>query len=113
MENPKLGRAVLDVIDAEPQTLDMHSFGYGTTEGEASEWPCGTTACLAGHALLASGYRLVESSFYRPNGEYVGNEAGEAARLLGMSSQEAWAFWDYANGPDQFRKMVEEAEGRG
>lgn len=107
VENPELGRAVLDAIDANPERLYMGSWGY-------SHGGCGTTACLAGHTMIAAGYHLSGYCFYRPDGEMVTHEAKEAEQLLGMTGSdvpgvELW--FDFENGPDRFRKMIEEAEG--
>jgi hypothetical protein len=111
MDNPELGRKVLNVADLEPESFSMGTWGERTV--------CGTVACLAGHALLQSGYRLHRSGeFTRPDGTHVYSMSGEAERLLGMTGQEAQGdgiiplWYDMFGGLDRFRKLVEEAEGR-
>jgi hypothetical protein len=88
MDNPELGRLVLKRIEAEPELFDMETYGMIT--------PCGTVACLAGHAMLASGYVLREtgslfdplSVFIRPDGTPVHDKGREAAGLLGLTDGE-------------------------
>jgi hypothetical protein len=107
VENPELGRAVLSLIDAHPGRLDMCTWGYQGPE-------CGTVACLAGHTLLAAGYKLHGYNFYRPDGSLVPNEPVEAEILLGMTGSDGndtLPLWlDFENGPDRFREMIEKAE---
>jgi hypothetical protein len=113
MDNPKLGRAVLDVADFEPESFDMHTWG--------TQLECGTVACLAGHTLLLSGYHLNSSSeFQRPDFTYVQEVMREAEGLLGMTREESdpdgghTSVWvDYGNGVERFRAIVEKAEKEG
>jgi hypothetical protein len=94
MENKELGRLVIKQAEAFPE-----SFYMGTW---ARETPCGTTACIAGHALLLSGYSVQfrpmmllsgevfpdkRAVFLDPEGEVVICPQ-EARRLLGLSLQE-------------------------
>jgi hypothetical protein len=112
MQNVKLGRAIVDVMDLTPELFNMNSWGRVTA--------CGTVACLAGHAMLLSGYTCKGTGglFYRPDGTLVFDEAGEARCLLGMEYEEirigfGSEIWhDYVEGPDRFRKLVEESEGQ-
>lgn len=124
MDNPALGRQVLDIADTEPLRFDMGAWA------ERNEL-CGMTACLGGHAMLLSGYtcRLEQQengtwdyAWYRPDGTEVGDLPEESAKLLGMSEDEEYdgaagqtwrdAVWfDGEHGLDRFRKLVEEAEG--
>jgi hypothetical protein len=106
LENAELGRTVLDTIDANPESFDMHI--WGTSK---DPW-CGTVACLAGHIMLASGYRLNGTKFHRPDGDWVINEGKEAAHLIGLTGYSRDLWTDYGYGLDRFRKLVEEAEGR-
>lgn len=85
MDNPELGRMILKHVDAFPESFDMATFFN----------PCGTTACLAGHALLLDGgYELKglrsdsRPGFYRPDGSYVEDIELEALNLLGMAEEE-------------------------
>lgn len=112
MKNYELGRKVLDRIDAQPETLNMTLWGMGMhTAGQ--EELCGTVACLAGHTLLAAGYSLKGGCFYRPDTDSaVIRVDGEASSLLGFDYAQSRVFFDYADGPERFRKMVEAAEKR-
>lgn len=94
MDNTELGKLVLKQIGAFPETFRMSTFGYIS--------PCGTVACLAGHAMLLSGYELNNSDFAitipryrRPDGSLVSPPAmgAEAAQLLGMHGQEQAVFY--------------------
>jgi len=112
MDNPKLGREVLDVVDFEPEQFRMTVWGGYTS--------CGTVACLAGTALLKSGYRLGRHGYYhRPDGELVRDISGEARCLLGMTGAEICnqgelAIWvDFTHGVERFRALVEKAEKEG
>lgn len=113
MENYQLGRQVLDVADFDEARFDMRTWGQLGS--------CGTTACLAGHAMLLSGYTLArQDCYYRPDGSLVGDLLTEAVRLLGMSENES-VYGSRANGPlslfldmtrglERFRELVEAAE---
>lgn len=103
MRNVQLGREVVDVMDMQPEQFSMEVWGQATI--------CGTVACLAGTAMLRAGYKFWDGTFIRPDGTRVMNEGGEAANLLGMESGDH-IWYDIANGPDRFRKLVEESEGR-
>jgi hypothetical protein len=84
MENPELGRMILKEIDAHPDSFTMALWGKPTA--------CGTVACLAGHAMLLSGYTLrAENTFFRPDGTYVGVPSSEAAGLLGLTKAERFS----------------------
>jgi hypothetical protein len=115
MDNPKLGRAVLDVHDFRPENFNMRIWGKRT--------PCGSVACLAGTTLLESGeYYLAEGgAFFRvSDNAIIGRVDSVAEMLLGMTREEVWegadpenpeAVWfDWVNGPERFRKIVERAE---
>lgn len=110
MDNTQLGRKVVDVMDCNPEQFSMSTWGEVTD--------CGTVACLAGTAMLQSGYRLRDGAFYRPDGSFVTNEGREAKNLLGLTDEEEYApgaggtiWYDFNGGPDRFRKLVEESEG--
>lgn len=111
MDNAELGRKVVDIIDTQPELFDMGTW--------ASEAACGTVACLAGHVLLLSGYKFRFDRFWCPDGTLARYEPEEAAKLLGMDEDEQGyhgkevpVWFDFKNGPDRFRKLVEESEGR-
>jgi hypothetical protein len=109
VENPELGRTVLNLIDTRPEQFDMGVWGY-----KGPDKTCGSVACLAGHTLLAAGYTLRGFNYYRPDGTYVRSEAAEAEMLLGMTGSDGndtLPLWlDFMNGPARFREMIEKAE---
>lgn len=118
MENVTLGREVIDQADADPRSFSMFGWAHQNTQAE-----CGTVACLGGWAMLKSGYtwgvdsHTFRSVFTRPDGSVVHSPDDEAAYLLGMSEDEEYGdeyrpiWYDYENGLDRFRKLVEAAEG--
>lgn len=91
--NAALGRMVLDHVTANPRDLDMCVW--------AANGPCGTSACIAGWALVMSGWEVAgDNVFRRPDGTEVDDGeviAGEARTLLGLGVRE---FWRRAHGPD-------------
>ena len=93
--NTELGRKVLDHVTVHRDQFDMGIWGEPDTE-------CGTVACLAGWAMLLSGYRLgygrKGSYFARPDGTPIpdGTDGDEAARLLDLSCEER-----YGSGEDE------------
>jgi len=114
MDNPQLGRKILDIADFETERFDMLVWGMTTS--------CGTAACLAGHTLLQSGYKLDGGeNFLRPDGTPIPNNPGEEARqLLGMtrgevtfSDMELPLWVDFNHGLERFRAIVERAEKEG
>lgn len=95
--NDELIDEVLARIERDPAQWDQGDF-FSTkrTDGKF----CGTTACFAGHALLASGWtmELKESDFSPyghgvvvrdPSGKPNHDYDGEAAKLLGFTEIEA------------------------
>lgn len=74
---------VVHVLKTRPDTFDMITWMYTTPgqprrTGSALTWPtgCGTTACIAGHALLLAGLDL------HPGTCYVGEPSPVGADLL-------------------------------
>lgn len=118
MQNVQLARRVVSRIDASPGSFRMRSWGVAG--------PPRYTACLAGHTLLASGYRLIGANkFLAPrNIVAVENPGVTAARLLGLSKEECrsgihwWRCNPFCeNMPeedayDNFLRMVVEEEQR-
>ena len=81
MENLELAKLVYKQVTEFPETFDMSAWGYQNK--------CGTSACIAGHAMLLSGYGLLgENVFVRPDGSPVHNNTQEALSLLGMDDDE-------------------------
>jgi hypothetical protein len=88
--NTELARLVIKQAEAFPDELDMSSYARTT--------PCGTTACLAGWAMLMSGYQARREDgwlekygdllFFRPDDTQVDNEWTEGLMLLGISEEE-------------------------
>ena len=114
--NAELGRKVLDHVTAHRDQFDMMTWGEGN---EA----CGTTACLAGWAMLLSGYRIRDwDTFVRPDGSFVprGHRGTEGAVLLELSEAERYGSigqYTLFGEPDEdraierLRVLVEAAEG--
>ena len=85
--NGKLGRRVLDHVTANPEQLDMSVWG--------EVGPCGTSACLAGWALIFSGWALVDdNTFRRASDGYETDRptfiAEEARRVLDLTDGDFW-----------------------
>src|SRR5712692_7014474 len=111
MDNPELGRKVLDYVTSHPGEFDMTVWGGFT--------PCGTVACLAGHTMLLAGYQLARlNSFHRPDGTKVRRKSAEAAKLLGLVpdeqfSQDSFSLFGVQQNEDAikwFRRLVEKSE---
>lgn len=88
--NLPLLRKVLDHIDAHPEEWDQSE--YGKVSRVSS---CGTAFCIAGHALVMSGYETKESitypgslDFFTPDGVLT-DPADEGMRVLGLTADEA------------------------
>lgn len=81
--NLPLLRKVLDHIDAHPEEWQQATYGTGTA--------CGTAACIAGHAMLMSGYDFnpTDEIFSRPDGSIVEFEPDEGQTILGITYTEA------------------------
>lgn len=106
MTNPALGRAVLDYVTAHPEEHDQRYFvgsrtRFGDVVGSVPHRNlCGTTACVAGHAMLRSGYTLrvgprpfYDYSFVRPDGTTVEVPEIDGAELLGLDPDTAGALF--------------------
>jgi hypothetical protein len=83
--NTELGRLVLKQATEFPETFSMDDW--------VQEKVCGTAACIAGHAMLFSGYSFQRDEhegyvFIRPDGSQVSEEANEAISLLGLTDEE-------------------------
>jgi hypothetical protein len=112
--NTELARKVLDQIRSFPET---HSQGSYIKENE-----CGTTCCIAGHALAFSGYEITENSkpeiekaydFLRPDGTTIDFVWDEAKDLLGLSRDEAVRLffeWDNEAAIELLEQMIKSAE---
>lgn len=102
MANVELLRRVQKQIHYLPKTWDQGSFGYRVDADGVYNYPdlrvnrtsdkyanpCGTRACVAGHALLASGYRLVGNEFYAQDGRWV-EPFDEGQAVLGLNYEQA------------------------
>lgn len=81
MQNIELAWDAIGRIKREPGSFRMRYWG--------AVRPTGYTACLAGHTMLASGYRLVGTNAYlRPDGSPVAWPGLEAGNLLGFTPEE-------------------------
>jgi len=77
--NAELAYAVLDRIDADPESWDQ------------TIWSCNTTACFAGHAVQLSGGILDYELVVEGPGDLGGRSVEEAAyRVLGISADASW-----------------------
>lgn len=90
--NLPLLRKVLDHIDAHPEEWHQSLWGMETSNA------CGTALCIAGHAMVMSGYATSERTgvpgrpleFFTPDGRCVEyTEAEHGQRLLGLTRAEA------------------------
>jgi hypothetical protein len=111
--NLPLLRKVLDHIDAHPDEWNQSTWGEVTWASS-----CGTAFCVAGHALVMSGYttRLRESSddeldFYDSDGLRVSPSA-EACFLLGLTDGEADWLFDASNSRETVQENAEEIAAR-
>ena len=86
MDNPGLGRKVLDFVTEHPKQFDMDDWGRETD--------CGTVGCLAGHTMLQAGYEICDFVYLRPDGSRVGDHAREAASLLGLTEVDRFGEFD-------------------
>jgi hypothetical protein len=114
--NTELARKVLDQIRIFPETHNQRSY--------VKENECGTTCCIAGHALSFSGYTLAHVrdyenaykglTFRRPDGgEMVDTWWTEAMDLLGLSHGEAVRLffeWDNEAAIELLEQMIKSAE---
>lgn len=108
--NEDLFRQIADLIEDEPERYDQTVYHLLTD--------CGTTGCIAGHAIMINGWQFEESGcVYAPGTNRnsdcsCGNLNIYAAELLGLTSDEAdvlfspgWAPSSHLNVPDALRKL--------
>lgn len=95
-----LAKKVLHQITSEPETFSMASF-FGR---------CGTTACIAGWALILSGeFERNERGYL----DYEGYTGIHGARLLGLPTEEAGTLFYLPNKKDaiaRLRELISEVE---
>ena len=110
--NVPLAEKVLAMIDAHPEMHDQNWW---------LEPECGTTACIAGHAMLASGEYVRKPVGPNDNWRFVGTESGqieencsgEGARLLGLDHGIAYGIFmemDEAAAIGKLRDLVHQAK---
>lgn len=90
-------QAIIDRIEANPAQFQMSHFlwddkgrGY---PARREDWPCGTTACIAGHACLDAGYvpeKGIAWGFGSPTSKTIIDPATIAGELLGLPR---WVFY--------------------
>lgn len=80
MENLELAKLVLKQIDNEPSSFDMRTWGEKSG--------CGTTACIAGWAMIFSGYQIKNSEYISPDNDYIASYEDEGRKLLGLTGEE-------------------------
>ncbi len=121
-----LARAVLKVVKADDGRYDQTLWGELGTNGLSSSLMaepvdvCGTSACVAGWAVLygVPGARLAESRKYRGDYDFVTSD-GEvveaedvAGELLGLDyNQAAWLFGGNRNKKDVIAALKHIADG--
>jgi hypothetical protein len=107
MENIELGRLIVKQAETHPGSFNMLTWCYQS--------PCGTAACIAGHALLLCGYEFsgdCDAVFTSPDGERFvnGQIAREAQRVLGMTDYERWdgadIFYDFPGGLARLKELT-------
>jgi hypothetical protein len=87
--NGELGRKIRDHVTTYPKQLNM------TAWGEVNDDYCGTSACIAGWALIFSGWSLVEDNTFRRASDGYETDSpvaisDEARRLLDLSDEDYW-----------------------
>jgi hypothetical protein len=84
MMDTELAKLTLKHIETDLSLFDMNVYAHYS--------PCGTKACIAGHAMLAAGYSYDARFFHftRPDGSPVifGAEGHEAISLLQLTGEE-------------------------
>lgn len=87
VRNTELFEKIAAQIEEQPWRYDQETWG----EELRGQHLCTTAHCIAGWALMLSGYTfdVDDECFYDPNREEVSDEALEAADLLGLNLQEA------------------------
>lgn len=123
MQDAELGKLILKQAETFPETFWMGTWGLPGS--------CRTVACIGGHAMLMSGYRLLTDAqhreqllttgragwYVRPDGSTVDGFYGdEAQKLLGMSDEERFGygkfpddiFMDIDHGLARFRALLDE-----
>lgn len=110
MTDPKpnldLLRRVLRQIDDHPETWEQGDY--------AVKGPCGTAFCVAGHAVVMSGYKIKwcegvddnthESSCTTVDGQLV---PPLAEQLLGITSEESDSLFFGGNSRDNIQRIAE------
>lgn len=94
--NAELAYRVLDLITANPEALDMGQWASSAVDpvslADLTEGPgCGTTACFAGWALAAAGYRVTRrGAVYDGDGKGIDNHIQSfAAGVLGLTEDQS------------------------
>ena len=82
-------RRIAERIDEEPKTFNMEVY--------ADETSCGTTMCVAGHAVALSNPQLLAGYMVGTCGIVAGDLVVEAADFLDIPSQEAHHFFHFSH----------------
>ena len=100
--NTDLAEQIISIILMQPDRLDMRSFishwADGTVGAFRDDWPCGTTACIAGHVALLTApadasVRHIMHTFTRE-----ADDKGNPRRLVEVMAREALDIpWDVAD----------------
>lgn len=110
--NVPLLEKVRDLILATPRSINMDK--WLDVDMQEDETACGTTACIAGHVLLCSGFHVKNHYFADQNGHIMSFERvpKEAALLIGGEAPEGShpLFWQH-RWPGDFQERLWRAEG--
>jgi hypothetical protein len=99
--NVELLEQVKQHILMEPRRLDMGLWSHNCDPDNPDNSPCGTTACIGGWAIILAGEK---------EGGWPG---GQAARLLGLSKEQASLLFHVSYWPDEYRlryRDIQESE---
>lgn len=93
--NAELAYTVLDLALAHPDHLDMDEWAYSRDDrpvqlADLTDQDCGTTACYAGWTAAHAGWRVRSTGFAYRDGEPGRQVTWVAARLLGITNDEAF-----------------------
>lgn len=105
--NVELMNKVIARIEAHPESFSMVDY-IKTTD-------CGTVACVAGHALLLSGYYVDEHGhLFNPHATF-GSFFNTAADLLDLSDDEAqFLFYNFdIKNAEDLKRVVQEMQQPG
>jgi hypothetical protein len=127
--NVRLMRVVQRRILARPKNFDMSLFAHGIYDDDGEL--CGTTACIGGEALLAAGAKLIRHPLFIHGMSFLYTSAlrrrhpglpvcggvdrvypeRAAAKLLGLTYEEAARLFFQSQWPEKYCYAYEDARG--